>query len=73
MNTPYDAVLKTKYNKLIQLIEKYNLLDLWDDTLEDTREMIGNKDLDINQLINLAESLLNKNLKLNLDYHLQGN
>ena len=65
MRTPYDAVLQTKYNKLISIIEKYNLLDLWEDMVADL------DGLDISQLCNLAEALLNKNLVLKTEFHLK--
>lgn len=67
MRTPHDAVLHTKYNKLISTIEKYNLLDLWEDM---TADLNG---LDISQLCNLAEALLNKNLVLSTEFHLNDN
>ena len=62
MRTPHDAVLQTKYNKLISIIEKYNLLDLWEDMVADL------DGLDISQLCNLAEALLNKNLVLKTEF-----
>ena len=65
MRTPHDAVLQTKYNKLISIIEKYNLLDLWEDMVADL------DGLDISQLCNLAEALLNKNLVLSTEFHLK--
>ena len=65
MRTPHDAVLQTKYNKLISIIEKYNLLDLWEDMVADL------DGLDISQLCNLAEALLNKNLVLKTEFHLK--
>ena len=55
MRTPYDAVLQVKYKRLMEFIEKYDLLDLWEDTVSDY------DDLTITQLINLAEALINKN------------
>ena len=64
MRTPHDAVLQTKYNKLISIIEKYDLLDLWEDMVADL------DGLDISQLCNLAEALLNKNLILSTEFHL---
>ena len=65
MRTPHDAVLQTKYNKLISIIEKYDLLDLWEDMVADL------DGLDISQLCNLAEALLNKNLVLTTEFHLK--
>ena len=65
MRTPHDAVLQTKYNKLISIIEKYDLLDLWEDMISDL------DGLDISQLCNLAEALLNKNLVLKTELHLK--
>ena len=65
MRTPHDAVLQTKYNKLISTIEKYNLLDLWEDMVADL------DGLSIFQLCNLAEALLNKNLVLKTEFHLK--
>ena len=65
MRTPHDAVLQTKYNKLISIIEKYDLLDLWEDMVADL------DGLDISQLCNLAEALLNKNLILSTEFHLK--
>ena len=65
MRTPHDAVLQTKYNKLISIIAKYNLLDLWEDMVADL------DGLDISQLCNLAEALLNKNLVLTTEFHLK--
>ena len=65
MTTPHDAVLQTKYNKLISIIEKYDLLDLWEDMVADLNG------LDISQLCNLAEALLNKNLVLSTEFHLK--
>ena len=65
MRTPHDAVLRTKYNKLISIIEKYDLLDLWEDMVADL------DGLDISQLCNLAEALLNKNLVLSTEFHLK--
>lgn len=53
--TPYDAVVQTKYNRLMKLIEKYNLLDIWEEMVADFN------DLTLGQLCNLAEALLNKN------------
>lgn len=64
MRTPHDAVLQTKYNKLISIIEKYDLLDLWEDTVADL------DGYSISQLCNLAEALLNKNLVLSTGFHL---
>ena len=65
MRTPHDAVLQTKYNNLISIIEQYDLLNLWED-------MIANlDDLSIAQLCNLAEALLNKNLVLSTEFHLK--
>lgn len=58
MRTPYDAVIQAKYNKLMKLIEKYNLLDLWDEMIADE------SDLTTLQLCNLAEALINKNTVL---------
>ena len=55
MRTPYDAVLQVKYKRLMEFIEKYDLLDLWEDMIADLN------DLDISQLCNLAEALINKN------------
>ena len=55
MRTPYDAVLQVKYKRLMEFIEKHDLLDLWEDTVADY------DDLTITQLINLAEALINKN------------
>ena len=68
MRTPHDAVLQTKYNKLISIIEKYDLLDLWEDMITDLDGLDG---LDISQLCNLAEALLNKNLVLKTEFHLK--
>ena len=65
MRTPHDAVLQTKYNKLISIIEKYDLLDLWEDMVSDL------DGLNISQLCNLAEALLNKNLVLSTEFHLK--
>ena len=65
MRTPHDAVLQTKYNKLISIIEKYDLLNLWEDMVADL------DGLDISQLCNLAEALLNKNLVLKTEFHLK--
>ena len=65
MRTPHDAVLQTKYNKLISIIEKYHLLDLWEDMVADL------DGLDISQLCNLAEALLNKNLILSTEFHIK--
>ena len=65
MRTPYDAVLQIKYNKLISIIEKYDLLDLWEDMVADL------DDLSISQLCNLAEALLSKNLVLTTEFHLK--
>ncbi len=65
MRTPHDAALQTKYNKLISIIEKYDLLHLWEDMVVDL------DDLSISQLCNLAEALLNKNLVLSTEYHLK--
>ena len=65
MRTPHDAVLQTKYNKLISIIEKYDLLDLWEDMVADL------DGLSISQLCNLAEALLNKNLVLSTEFHLK--
>ena len=65
MRTPHDAVLQTKYNKLIGIIEKYDLLDLWEDMVADL------DGLSISQLCNLAETLLNKNLVLSTEFHLK--
>ena len=65
MRTPHDAVLQTKYNKLISIIEKYDLLDLWEDMVADL------DGLDISQLCNLAEALLSKNLVLTTEFHLK--
>ena len=65
MRTPHDAVLQTKYNKLISIIEKYDLLELWEDMVADL------DGLDISQLCNLAEALLNKNLVLTTEFHLK--
>ena len=65
MRTPHDAVLQTKYNKIISIIEKYDLLDLWEDMVADL------DGLDISQLCNLAEALLNKNLVLTTEFHLK--
>ena len=65
MRTPHDAVLQTKYNKLISIIEKYDLLDLWEDMVADL------DDLSISQLCNLAEALLSKNLVLTTEFHLK--
>ena len=65
MRTPHDAVLQTKYNKLISIIEKYDLLNLWEDMVADL------DGLDISQLCNLAEALLNKNLVLSTEFHLK--
>ena len=45
MRTPHDAVLQTKYNKLISIIEKYDLLDLWEDMVAD----LDGLELDISQ------------------------
>lgn len=67
MRTPHDAVLHTKHNKLISIIEKYDLLDLWEDMVAD----LDSLDLDISQLCNLAESLLKKNLVLSTEFHLK--
>ena len=55
IRTPHDAILQTKYKRLMEFIEKYDLLDLWEDTVADY------DDLTITQLINLAEALINKN------------
>ena len=68
MRTPHDAVLQTKYNKLISIIEKYDLLDLWEDMISD---LDGLGDLSISQLCNLAEALLSKNLVLTTEFHLK--
>ncbi len=68
MRTPHNAVLKTKYNKLISIIEKYDLLDLWEDMISN---LDGLGDLSISQLCNLAEALLNKNLVLSTEFHLK--
>ena len=68
MRTPHDAVLQTKYNKLISIIKKYDLLDLWEDMVAD---LDGLGDLSISQLCNLAEALLNKNLILSSEFHLK--
>lgn len=65
MKTPHDAVLQTKYNKLISIIEKYDLLHLWEDMVADL------DGLSVSQLCNLAEALLNKNLVLSTEYHLK--
>ncbi len=65
MRTTHAAVLQTKYNKLISIIEKYDLLDLWEDMVADL------DGLDISQLCNLAEALLNKNLVLSTEFHLK--
>ena len=65
MRTPHDAVLQIKYNKLISIIEKYDLLDLWEDMVADL------DGLSISQLCNLAEALLNKNLVLSTEFHLK--
>ena len=65
MRTPHDAVLQTKYNKLISIIEKYDLLNLWEDMVADL------DGLDISQLCNLAEALLNKNLVLTTEFNLK--
>ena len=65
MRTPHDAVLQTKYNKLISIIKKYDLLNLWEDMVADL------DGLDISQLCNLAEALLNKNLVLKTEFHLK--
>ena len=65
MRTPHNAVLQTKYNKLISIIEKYDLLDLWEDMVADL------DGLSISQLCNLAEALLNKNLVLSTEFHLK--
>ena len=65
MRTPHDAVLQTKYNKLISIIEKYDLLNLWEDMVADL------DGLSISQLCNLAEALLNKNLVLKTEPHLK--
>ena len=65
MRTPHDAVLQAKYNKLISIIEKYNLLDLWEDMVADL------DGLSISQLCNLAEALLSKNLVLSTEFHLK--
>ena len=67
MRTPHDAVLQTKYNKLINIIEQYDLLDLWEDMVADLDDL----ELDISQLCNLAEALLNKNLVLSTKFHLK--
>ena len=67
MRTPHDAVLQTKYNKLINIIEQYDLLDLWEDMVADLDDL----ELDISQLCNLAEALLNKNLVLSTEFHLK--
>ena len=67
MRTPHDAVLQTKYNKLISIIEQYDLLDLWEDMIAN---LDGLGDLSISQLCNLAEALLNKNLVLSTEFHL---
>ena len=67
MRTPHDAVLQTKYNKLISIIEKYDLLHLWEDMVAD----LDGLELDIFQLCNLAEALLNKNLVLSTEFHLK--
>ena len=67
MRTPHDAVLQTKYNKLISIIEQYDLLDLWEDMIAN---LDGLGDLSISQLCNLAEVLLNKNLVLSTEFHL---
>lgn len=67
MRTPHDAVLQTKYNKLISIIEEYHLLDLWEDMVAD----LDGLDLDISQLCNLAEALLSKNLVLTTEFHLK--
>ena len=67
MRTPHDAVLQTKYNKLISIIEKYDLLDLWEDMVAD----LDGLELDISQLCNLAEALLNKNLVLSTKFHIK--
>lgn len=55
MRTPYDAVLQVKYKRLMEFIEEYDLLDLWEDMVADY------DDLTTTQLINLAEALINKN------------
>ena len=67
MRTPHDAVLQTKYNKLMSIIEKYDLLDLWEDMVSN----LVNYPLDVSQLCNLAEALLNKNLVLSTEFHLK--
>ena len=67
MRTPHDAVLQIKYNKLISIIEKYGLLDLWEDMVTDLDDL----ELDISQLCNLAEALLSKNLVLTTEFHLK--
>ena len=68
MRTPHDAVLQTKYNNLISIIEQYDLLNLWEDMIAN---LDGLGDLSIAQLCNLAEALLNKNLVLSTEFHLK--
>ena len=70
MRTPHDAVLQAKYIKLISIIEKYDLLDLWEDTITGLEDS-GIENLDTSQLCNLAEALLNKNLVLTTEFHLK--
>ena len=68
MRTPHDAVLQTKYNKLISIIEKYGLLDLWEDMISD---LDGLGDLSISPFCYFADTLLKKKINLKTKYKLK--
>ena len=68
--TIYEAIkeledLQNENKSLVKTLEKYDLLDLWEDMVADL------DDLSISQLCNLAEALLSKNLVLTTEFHLK--
>lgn len=58
MATPHDAVIRTKLLHYMEKLERFDLMDLWEDMVGDM------EDLDETQLCNLAKALLEKNLGL---------